>query len=118
MKERKILRGLNTFAEGIAEKIADFIIKDDYEEIVTLNFCIQLVKRERTKNPEAKYFTLTAEENEEPSNENDNFIIRIIMKDKNKEDLPGGYILHAGKIDDDMTELLNGRESVTIKMEE
>ena len=116
MKERNFLHSLNDFAGGIAEKIASLIIKDDYEEIITLKFCIELLNQACAENPEAKYFTLTLDRNKEPENDNDKFIVRLVMKDENRMALSGGYTFHTGKVDDDITELLNDRHSVTVKI--
>ena len=113
MKDKNFLSNL---AGNIAERIASYIIKDEYEEIITLKFCIQMVKQECAENPDVRYFTLTVNENEEPENENDNFTVRITMKDKSMKALSRGYIFHAGEVDDNIRELLGGRNSITVKI--
>lgn len=114
----KIFQTINSLAERTADKISGLIVGESYEGVVTLQFCINLVKKEQSNNPKMRYFTISVDENEFPKNENDNLIVKLSMEDINRNVLMRDYVFHAGKIDDDMTELLNGRKSVTIKMEE
>ena len=112
---------LTRTAENIAGKIADFLVSDDYEENVTLDLCLELAESECKKFRQIKYFMLSVQENTEPKNENDNFIVMIDFLDFRRraftvDGIEDSYTLHAGKVDGKIYELLNGRDSVIIQV--
>lgn len=111
-----IFRDINDLAERTAEKLAGLIVGDDYEEVITLQFCVDLVKRERRNNPKVTYFTLSVKSSESPANECDNFVVRLSLKDAKRNALMSDYVFHAGEVDADITELLDGKESVTVRI--
>lgn len=115
-KDRNIFQRVNDFAVNTAEKIAGIIIKDEYEEIITLQLCIDLVKQERKNNNAVRYFTLSVKENEVPVNDNDRLTVRLRLEDISRNALMRDYVFHTAEIDGNMTELLDGKESVTVKI--
>ncbi|MBQ3395351.1 MAG: hypothetical protein IJG34_05805 [Synergistaceae bacterium] len=87
-----------------------------YRDTVTLELCTNIVKQARKENHEIELFTLSVVRNEAPKNNNDKFIVTISFMNKQHFPINGGHVFHAGKVDEDFTELLRGRESVTLQI--
>ena len=117
---RKKLSFVDALANNIADKIASCIIKEEHEEVINLDFCVALIKQEYLQYPQIKYFVLSVKQNEEPEDENDNFIVTIrFLNEQRRAFIVDGsvdeYVLHTGKIDSSITDFMDGKETVTVQ---
>jgi len=115
---------LRSIADAMANKIADFILKDADEELITLDVCLKLAKQERAKNPAIKNFMLALDYDSAFNPGDDNVSLRLAFLDENLEPVVIGdknenaYIFRtkSNNIDEKILALLNGKPSVTVQM--
>lgn len=124
MKRAEFLPKLHSFADSIAEKIADFVIKDTDEGLVSLNLCIDLAKQERAKNPQIKNFILSIEADGIQTDKEEALIVKLIFLDGERQPVAldetkaNGYVFRAkaANVDKKILDLLNGKQSVIVHM--
>ncbi len=117
----EIFSAIDKFADSIAEKIAQKIVGDFYEDNITLEFCTGLSKDECYEHPEIEFVVLSVKKNDKPQNDKDNFLVTISFLDSDRKMLivKNGfdeYIFHAGTVDEKIMKFLDGKPSVTARI--
>lgn len=117
----KTLSILSKAADGLSDRFAGLIIADEREKIVTLDMCLNIIKKEYTEHPKIKFFVLSVDENSEPGTENKDLIVTISFLDaKRKSFFVDGtldeYKIHTSEIDKKLKAFLKNRDSVTAQL--
>lgn len=116
---------LNRWVDNLAEKGADLVEQETYQKnclpVVKQESCVAWAKKMRDKFPQSAGFIIAVENNPAPKNENDLIKVTVAMLDINRQpviyeqDKGVSTLMYGKTIDENLLNLLNGKDSVMCK---